>query len=243
MPVCLLIGAGPGVGEAIARRFATGGYSIGLMARDAAKLEAMAERLSGAGATVAWHAADAGDAVGLEGALTALTDTLGPCDALIYNAAVLKPATVLELETDRIEAELSVNLLGAHRAAKRVAPGMVERGRGAILFTGGGLALEPFPEWTSLALGKAALRSLSLSLYKELAPQGVHVSVIAICGIVAPDGPFDPDLIVAEYWRLATTPGGIEDREVILQPAGTDPFYNDPERLHAETSLLPEHAR
>ncbi|MEO9904491.1 SDR family NAD(P)-dependent oxidoreductase [Nisaea sp.] len=243
MPVCLLVGAGPGVGEAIARRFTSGGYSVGLISRDAAKLEAMAGRLSEADATVAWHAADAGDAVALEGALMALTDSLGPCDTLIYNAAVLKPATVLELETDRIEAELSVNLLGAHRAAKRVAPGMVERGRGAILFTGGGLALEPFPEWTSLALGKAALRSLSLSFYKELAPQGVHVSVIAICGIVAPGGPFDPERIAAEYWRLATVPGGIEDREVILQPTGTDPFYNDPERRYAETSRLPEHAR
>lgn len=243
MPVCFIVGAGPGVGEAIARRFAAGGFGIGLVARDAGKLAAMADRLGAAGAVAAWHAADAGDVAGFNDALTSLTATLGPCDVLIYNAAVLRPATALELETDRIEAELSVNLLGAHRAAKFVAPGMVERGQGAILFTGGGLALEPFPEWTSLALGKAALRSLSLSLYKELAPRGVHVSVIAICGIVAPGGPFDPDQITAEYWRLATAPGGIEDREVILQPAGTDPFYNDPERRHVETSRLPEHVR
>lgn len=243
MPVCILVGAGPGVGEAIARRFASGGYSVGLVARNPEKLAVMAGRLEEEGTPVAWYAADAGSAEELEAAMAALEDSLGASDVLIYNAAVLREGSALELESARIEEEFAVNLLGAHRAAKHVVPAMLERGTGAILFTGGGLALEPFPEWTSLALGKAALRSLALSLFKELYPKGIRVSVIAICGIVAPGGPFDPASIAEEYWRLATAHRGIEDREVILQPDGSDPFYNDPERRHSGTSRLPEHAR
>jgi hypothetical protein len=68
------------------------------------------------------------------------------------------------------------------------------------------------------------------------------VPVIAICGIVAEGGPFDPILVADEYWRVATDPHGVLDREVIYQPIGTDPLYNDPDHLHEETTVLPDHA-
>ena len=116
---------------------------------------------------------------------------------------------------------------------------MSERGQGAILFTGGGLALEPFAEWTSLALGKAALRSLAVSLFNELSPKGIHGAVLAICDIVKEVGPFDPDEIAKDYWRVATDPNRQANREVVFQPDGTDPFCNAPERVQAAVSRLP----
>ncbi len=242
MPNCILIGSGPGVGEAIARRFGAGGYRIGLIARSAEHLKEQVTRLSKQAIDATWATADAGDLPALETAIQQLLDEMGHCDVLIYNAAVLRPGSPIETTTQQIKDEFSVNVLGAHRAAQIVAPAMIEKGSGAILFTGGGLALEPFPEWSSLALGKAALRSLSLSLFKQLAPKGIHVAVLAICGIVEAGGPFDPDRIAEEYWRIATEPGGLEDREVIFQPSGTDPLYNDPDRVHASTTKLPCHA-
>jgi len=243
MPNCILIGAGPGVSEAIARRFGRGGYCIGLVARSAANLRQQAKRLAEHEITAVWANADAGDLPALETAIHQIIEEIGECDVLIYNAAVMQPGNPLELTAGRMEKDFSVNVVGALRAAQIVAPCMVKKGEGAILFTGGGLALEPFPEWTSLALGKAALRSLSLSLYKNLSPKGVHVSVLAICGIVKKGGPFDPDRIADEYWRVATQPRGLEDREVIFQPNGTDPLYNDPERIHVHTTIFPDHAR
>jgi len=243
MPNCIIIEAGPGLGEAIARRFGRGGYRIGLIARSAANLKQQVKRLAKHGISAAWAKADAGDLYALETAILQIGEEIGDCDVLIYNAAVMRPGNPLELTSDQIQDDFSVNVLGAHRAAQIVVPGMVKRGEGAILFTGGGLALEPFPEWTSLALGKAALRSLSLSLFKQLSPQGVHVAVLAICGIVKAGGVFAPDRIAEEYWRVATQPGGLENREIIIQPDGTDPLYNDPERIHAHTTILPHHAR
>lgn len=243
MKTCIIIGAGGGVSEAVARRFGSSGYRIGLVARNPNHLQALCERLSDAGISTIWEAADAGIAEALDTALDDLLTQLGRCDVLIYNAAVLRPAGPLDLEREDLAAEMAVNVLGAHLAVRKSAPGMIARKAGAILFTGGGLAFEPFPEWTSLAMGKAALRSLAISLFKHLSPSGIHVSVIAICGIVEAGGPFDPARIAEEYWRVATAPDGVRDREVIFQPEGTDMFYNDPERKHAETSRVPDHMR
>ena len=241
MANCIIVGSGPGLSEAIAQLFGKRGHRVGLIARSGDKLKEQADRLSQKGIVVEWATANAGDPPEIEQALTAITASLGPCDVLIYNAAVMRPRPALDLTSSQMIEEFEVNVLGAHLSAKFVAPFMIEQGRGAILFTGGGLALEPYPEWCSLALGKAALRSLGLSLFKELKPKGVHVSVFAICGIVAKDGPFDPELIAEEYWRVGTDPKGVEDREVVFQPAGTDPFYNDPKRIHAGTTLPPIH--
>ncbi len=243
MANCIVIGAGPGLGGAIARRFGAGGYQVGLIARSPDKLAEHYEELSAKGVAADWAAADAGDSGALEAAIEQLQQRMGACDVLIYNAAVLRSSMVLKLTLQELQQELSVNLFGAHQAVRQVAPGMITRGAGAILFTGGGLALEPYPEWASLALGKAALRSYSFSLFKELAPSGVHVSVIAVCGIVAVGGLFDPDRIAEEYWRLATRPEGMKDRELIIQPTGSDPFYNDPQRVHRATKIAPDHIR
>lgn len=241
MKTCLVVGAGPGVSEAIARRFGSGGYAIGLIARTADALRQQCERLAAKGITAAYAVADAGKLDQLDAALDDLIARLGSCDVLIYNASVMLPGNPFDLSVERLMDEFKVNVLGAHRAAQRVAPAMVRASAGALLFTGGGLAFEPFPRWTSLAMGKAALRSFAISLFKELSPKGVHVSVLTICGIVQPGGPFDPDVIAEEYWRVATAARGVIDREVIFQSKGSDVFYNDPAQAHLETSLPPRY--
>ena len=241
MTSCIIVGAGSGIGVSLARRFARGGQRVGLIARRESALRGIANDLASRGVDVAWRSADAGNSDELRLAIDRLEHDCGPCSTLIYNAAVLRPETPLALAANTLRAEFDVNAVGALVAAIVVAPGMLARGSGAILFTGGGLALEPYPEWTSLAMGKSALRSLAFSLYKELAPRGVHVSVIAICGIVARGGPFDPDVIAEEYWRLATKPKGVRDREFIFQPPGADPYYNDPVGRHRNTTPATAH--
>ncbi|GGO51992.1 NADP-dependent 3-hydroxy acid dehydrogenase YdfG [Roseovarius pacificus] len=243
MPSCLIIGVGSGLSHAIASRFGQEGYNIGLVARRSTVIEPLSATLNGLGVQSAWALADAGDEASLLDAINSIEDQLGPTDVLIYNASVMRPASPSDLTTDALRREMEVNVVGAFAASRAVAPAMLHKGSGAILFTGGGLALEPYPEWASLAAGKAALRSLAFSLFKDLSPKGVHVSVIAVCGIVEPGGPFDPDKIAQEYWRLASEPNGLEDRELIFQPQGTDPHYNDPERVHEATTIVPAHVQ
>ncbi len=243
MPVTIIVGAGQGLGYAIARRFALGGHDIGLVARSEHRLVLQAKKLTALGVRVVPSAVDASDTNALNRALDNITAKLGSADVAIYNAARLIPGGALATSTADIASDLGVNVLGAHALARYVAPAMLSMGHGAILFTGGGLALEPFPEWTSLALGKAALRNLSFSLHKELAPHGIRTAVIAICGIVETGGPFDPDHIAKLYWSAATESQEGLSREIIFQPDGTDPYYNDPQGRHRATTLAPAHIR
>jgi NAD(P)-dependent dehydrogenase (short-subunit alcohol dehydrogenase family) len=79
---------------------------------------------------------------------------------------------------------------------------MQARGRGSILFSGGGLALHPFPAPPTLSVGKGALRALALMLAEELAPAGVRVGTVTIMGTVAPGTNFDPDAIAQGFLTL-----------------------------------------
>ncbi len=83
MPNCILIGSGPGIGAAVARRFGGGGYRIGLISRSAARLAGQADRLKLLGIQADWAVADAGDGAALERALKELVGRMGPCDVLI----------------------------------------------------------------------------------------------------------------------------------------------------------------
>jgi len=89
--------------------------------------------------------------------------------------------------------------------------------RGTILFTGGGLALEPEPGASSLAIGKAAIRNLAFSLYRELAPFHIHVATVTICGYVRDGTKFSPGSIADSFFHLHQQSEGQWEREFVYQ--------------------------
>ena len=211
--LCALIGTGPGLGAALARRFAAGGYTVLGLARDPAKIAAMP-------GVTPWRA-DAANAAGLatalrEGAVAAG----GQIEVLIYNAyrATMAPGGPSSLDPDSVAEDFRVNVVGALAAAQAVLPGMRKAGRGTILFTGGGLALDP-TGWlpaASLAIGKAGLRSLALTLHAELAPAGIHAATVTIAGQIQPDTGFGPSLIADAFWSLHMDPAGQFRNEIVF---------------------------
>lgn len=204
MGSCLILGAGPGLGFSLAKRFAREGLSIGLAARRAEALAQLQQGLEGAPSQVV--PADFARPEEVTRAVDALRAGLGPVDVLIYNAAVLQRGNPSELSPSKLLADFSVNVAGALAAAHAVIPEMKARGRGSILFTGGGLALRPFPLYSSLAIGKAGIRSLAFSLAQELGRAGIHVATVTISGLIAKQSKFDPDLIADEFWKLHAQP-------------------------------------
>jgi NAD(P)-dependent dehydrogenase (short-subunit alcohol dehydrogenase family) len=214
--VCALIGIGPGLGAAIARRFAEGGYTVLGLARDSGKIAATP-------GLIPWRA-DAADAPGLatalhEGAVAAG----GQIDVLIYNAyrATMGTGGPSSLDPDSAVEDFRVNVAGALAATQAVLPGMRKTGRGTILFTGGGLALDP-SGWlpaASLAIGKAGLRSLALTLHAELAPIGIHAATVTIAGQIQPGTAFAPESIAEAFWALHVEPPGQFRNEIIYTGA------------------------
>lgn len=200
----VVIGAGPGIGRAVARRFARGGLPVALVARNAvAPLDTQSLVLT----------ADSTVEEQVRGALDEAAARFGPPDVVVYNAALIRADAIGELSVREHQEAWAVNVVGAITAAAHVLPGMAERGRGTFLATGG--MPEPVPEYVSLSLGKAALRALVDLLDRQYGPAGVHVATVTVAGPVAPGTAFDPDDIAEHYWRLHTQPRPDWQREVV----------------------------
>ena len=97
--------------------------------------------------------------------------------------------------------DFKINVAGALAATKAVLPVMQAKGQGTILFTGGGFSMYPSPDFGSLSLGKAGIRSLAKMLAEALKPDGIRVGTITICGTVKPeDDKYNPDQVAENYW-------------------------------------------
>ncbi len=207
-PSCLIVGAGPGIGQALALAFAREGFSIALCARHAAKLLAIQEDVREVGGRAEVFTADAGDESALRTMLAQATKTLGAPEVLIYNAAAASTGKPLSLSRQQLLQDFQVNVGSALWLAQAVAPAMKTAGRGTILFTGGGFAYEPAANYSSLSLGKAALRNLTFSLAQELGASGIHVGTVTVYGFVQSGTHFDPSHIAEAFVTLQRQPKG-----------------------------------
>ncbi len=203
----LLVGAGPGLGEAVARRFAEGGYRVTLLARSADALAELSGGLADTGADIDTIAADAGDAEGMGARLSDLYSGQGAPGVILYNAVMGAPDQLLSSTAAHLQTAYAVDVIGAIVVAQSAAPGMRAAGFGTILFTGGGFADHPVPALATVSLGKAALRAAATILQADLEPDGIRVASLTIAGQIVAGTSFDPARIAERYWEIATSRG------------------------------------
>src|SRR5919106_745660 len=158
-PVCLIVGAGPGIGQSVAHAFARDGHDVALAARNEARLKSFLPAVQKAGARGGTFAVDAGSEESLRAMIARVRQEMGEPEVLVYNAAATHTARPTALTAAQLVEDFRVNVAGALVCAQEVAAGMKARGRGTILLTGGGFAYEPAANYTSLSVGKAALRN------------------------------------------------------------------------------------
>ena len=216
--VCVVVGTGPGIGQAVAKRFGRAGYTLGLIARKKEALDGFVAGMKTVNVEAAAYVADAEHAPSLVDALTQIHNELGPVDVLVYNAAVLKRGSPFDIGVERLVREFRVNVGGALVCAQQVVPAMKARKQGTLLLTGGGLALDPWPAMASLAIGKAGLRNLALSLHKELKDSGIRVATVTVDGLVKPGaGNLDPAAIADVCFALHEQPAATGDAERVVK--------------------------
>jgi NAD(P)-dependent dehydrogenase (short-subunit alcohol dehydrogenase family) len=208
----VVIGVGPGIGRAVAARFAREGLAVAAVARTRESVDATAAAVTAAGGKALSLLADAADEVALRAALDDAEAALGPPDVVVYNAALIQADTIGDLPARAHLEAWAVNVVGAIVTAARVLPGMAARGAGTFVVTGG--MPEPEPGYVSLSLGKAGVRGLVDLLDRQYGPAGVHVATVTVTGAVAPGTAFDPDEIAEHYWRLHTQRRAEWEREV-----------------------------
>jgi NAD(P)-dependent dehydrogenase (short-subunit alcohol dehydrogenase family) len=200
----VVVGAGPGLGAAIAHRFAREGFPITLIARGRDAAEQIAARVRERGVPVLPLRADVTDEDALRSAIERSLEEFGVPDVVVYNAALIRRDAPGDLTAKQYADAYAVNVVGALTAAAHAVPVMASRGRGSFIITSG--MPEPVAQYTSLSLGKAAVRALAEILHQQYGPHGVHVATVTVYGNVAPGSNFDPDDIAERYWRVHTQP-------------------------------------
>jgi NADP-dependent 3-hydroxy acid dehydrogenase YdfG len=199
----VIVGAGPNLGAAVARRFGQEGMAVGLVARNAEKLEALAQELRGDGLTVEHAVADIRDSDGLSAAIGSLAASLGAVEVLEYSPLpareFMKP--ILETTVDDVRGPLEFSVLGAVAAATAVLPAMLDAGRGSILFTTGGAAINPYPLRAGVGISFAGEVAYARMLHDELRDRGIHVGHTAIAGRIAPGEDHEPDEVAELLFR------------------------------------------
>lgn len=179
-PVAAVVGVGPGNGSAVARVFSGAGYAVGLLARRAEHIEPLAKTLPDAAALTC----DVTDDASIERAFAAIRGRLGDVEVLLFNASGAVWGNVEELGVDDFEAAWRVDARGLYACAKQVIPAMQANGRGSILVVSAGAARRGRAGTAAFAPAKAAQRSLAESMAHQLGPQGIHVAIEVIDGVV-----------------------------------------------------------
>jgi short-subunit dehydrogenase len=203
----LLVGAGPGLGLAIAQRFAAGGYRVSLVARSAERLGELTQSLDDTGAEINTIEADASNPEDLRARMTELYRTDGAPGVVIYNAVMGAPDQLLTSTVTHLQEAYAVDVIGAIVVAQEAVPAMRAAGVGTMLVTGGGFADHPIPTLATVSLGKAALRSAATMLAGELGPDGIRVATVTIAGQIVAGSAFDPVLIAERYWEIVQLDG------------------------------------
>ncbi|MCD9641492.1 hypothetical protein HAX54_027704 [Datura stramonium] len=174
--------------------------------------------------------------------------SLGFVEVLVYNAyqpVSWNPTNFTDIRVEQFEKSIAVSSVGAFHCAQQVLPGMVERGRGTLLFSGCSASLNGIAGYSELCCGKFAMRALSQCLAREFQPLGIHVAHVIIHGIVgAPRGAvastsqqrllveeqqqqqsggrdvlMDPDALAQTYWYLHIQDRSAWTQEIDLHPS------------------------
>ncbi len=211
------VGASEGLGAAIARRFASGGFAVAIAGRSAEKLAQTAARLSGAGAKVASVVGDASNAPDVA-RFVATAEALGPLAVVVHNAGGNNPAPFLKVTEEQFERHWREHALGGFHVAQAALPVLLAQGGGTLIFTGASGSLRGKANFAPFAAAKAALRALAQSIAREYGPKNIHVGHVVIDGGIegerllsrvpqlkdqrGPDGLLKIDAIADAYWTL-----------------------------------------
>jgi NAD(P)-dependent dehydrogenase (short-subunit alcohol dehydrogenase family) len=212
MPTIAIVGAGPGLGLAIARRFGREGFRVALVSRTQSKLDALAARLAEDGVEAAGFTGDVLGRASLRAALAAAGERLGGIDVLEYSPAPGGAATdlsrvdVTQVTVENIQPQVEYYVYGGITAAQAVLPRMLERGSGTLLFTTGASSLLTFPQMGNIGIGAAGLRNYVLALNAALADKGVYAAHVPLATWIGSGGPeTQPSTIAELYWELYTS--------------------------------------
>ncbi len=231
--IALIVGVGPGLGWALAKRFARADIPTAIAARSADKLKGLIERSDHAGVAtgrITPYVCDAAKPANVTALFETVTKDLGVPSIVVFNAGAFEPAGILDVTPEAFERCWRIGCLGGFLVGQAAARAMVARAAGTIILTGATASLRGSAGFVNLAVPKFGLRALAQSMARELGPKGVHVAHVIIDGQIdseryrdaaakrGPDALLPPDAIAESYYQLHRQPRGAWTHELDLRP-------------------------
>lgn len=212
----LVVGVGPGLGAALARRFSREGMAVAIAARRVDKLKDLATETGGRA-----YACDATSEISVDDLFAAVERDLGLPRLVVFNASAFTRKPVVELTAGEIESAWRASCLGGFLVGRAAARAILPGGPGTILLTGATASLRGSANFAAFAIGKFGLRALAQSMARELGPQGIHVAHVIVDGGIgenAEESRLAPDAIAGSYWHLHSQPKSAWTLELDLRP-------------------------
>jgi NAD(P)-dependent dehydrogenase (short-subunit alcohol dehydrogenase family) len=248
--VCLILGAGAGIGGNTAKRFAKGGYHTVLARRsDEEGLNRLVSEIEAEGGSASGVLIDAVQDGTIEELVEAIERDIGPIEVCLFNlGAQIGNRPFFDTPHKAFELGWRMTSYALFRLGQAMLPKMLERGRGVLLVTSATSAMRGNAGQHSHAAAIGGRRMLCQTLNAEFAPQGIHVSHIVVDGPVdAPDtlgrllgdkfeayksskgedGVLDPAALAETYWHLAHQHRSCWSFEVDVRPWTDAPWWND----------------
>lgn len=233
--LAVIVGAGPGLGRALARRFGAAEMNVALAARDLERLERLSVECAGIGRGARAYGCDATSDEDVVSLFQQLRVDFGCPDVVVYNAGAFVARSVLETSAEEFERCWKVGCMGGFLVGREAARAMLERvdqggAGGTIIFTGATASLRGSAGFHNLAVGKFGLRALAQSMARELQPRGIHVAHVVIDGRIRPsstvehthpehgDALLDPEALAEAYFQLYRQPRSAWTQEIDLRP-------------------------
>lgn len=232
----VIAGVGPGLGAAIARKFANEGCNLALLSRSSPYIINLSNRLETSDISVVPIPTDITEATQVEASFDQIREELGAPDILVNHAGNAAWGNLSELTPEAFENAWRVCTLGAFLCIKQVVPDMIEKGNGTILFSGATSAVRGRAGAIAFSSAKYAMRGLASSLAREVGPQGIHVAHVIIDGVIntpnlreryqLEEGEplLEPDAIADTYWALVQQERSAWSFEVDVRPHNEEFF-------------------
>ncbi len=222
----LIVGVGAGLSAAVARLLAKDGVEVSLAARTPGDLSGLCDEL-GAKA----YACDAAKREDVSDLFAALDADGRTPDFVLYNPSARARGPFIDLDPEEVQNAIMVSAYGGFLVALQAAKRMVEKGEGAIFFTGASASVKGYAQSASFAMGKFALRGLAQSMARELQPKNIHIAHFVIDGGIrnddrdgrspSPDNPdsmLEPEAITETYMSVLHQHRSAWSWEVELRP-------------------------
>lgn len=201
MKTIAIIGAGPGLGLSIAKKFGSEKFNVALIARNEEKLKSMKNELSRLNINSNYYLADISDLGQLNRALELVKLDYDHIDVLEFSPYAGQDSFIstLNVTTENVMEQINNYLLPAIESVQSVLPDMQKKGTGAILFTTGISAFHPIPQLGNAGIIMSGIRNYATNLHNILKEQQIYVGHLSIGTLIEHGTEGDPDLI-ANVW-------------------------------------------